>query len=182
MSNIATITTFPNNMWDVYAKKMIESYVDYFPKDIPLMIQLDDELLYEQVNKMIPAEYGIFVGQTREHLDFIKRNKDKDHETDYRKQAVRFCHKVFAIAKTLDAIQKAKAAGAEDIPRYLIWMDADVITTKPVTLKDLKRCLPKKDAAVAYLGRKDWDHSECGWLAFDLENGGDKVIESVAGS
>ena len=179
MSKIAVITTFPNSMWNVYARKMIKSHVQYWPKDIPLMIQLDDDLLYDEMNKMIPPEYGIFVGQTQDHLDFIKRNKDKDHETDYRKQAVRFCHKVFAIHKTLDAIQQAKAAGATDIPRYLIWLDADVITTKPVTLKDLKKCLPKKKAAVAYLGRSDWDHSECGWLAFDLENSGDLVIESV---
>lgn len=179
MSNIAVITTFGNAHWDQYAKRMVESYVKYWPKDIPLMIQLDDDLLHDQLDRMIPAEYGIFVGRTKEHQDFVDRNKDKDHSTDYRKQAVRFCHKVFAIHHVLESINKAKAAGAADTPRYLIWMDADVITTRQVTIEDIQKCLPKEGDAVAYLGRKDWDHSECGWLAFDLENEGGWLIEKV---
>jgi hypothetical protein len=179
MTNIAVITTFGDDSWDVYAKRMIESYVQYWPQDIPLMVQLDDDLLYEQVNKILPEHFGIFVGRTKEHQDFVDRNKDKDHPTDYRKQAVRFCHKVFAIYHTLESILKAKAAGAADIPRYLIWMDADVITTRAVTLEDIQKCLPKEGDAVAYLGRKDWDHSECGWLAFDLEHSGDLIINNA---
>ncbi len=179
MSNIAVITTFPNNMWDVYAKRMVESYVKYWPKDIPLMVQLDDIMLADQLDRMLPPEYGITPTRSAEHQAFIERNQDKDHPTDYRKQAVRFCHKVFAIHKTLEAVNAAKAAGATDTPRYLIWMDADVITTKPVTIEDIQKCLPKEGNAVAYLGRKDWDHSECGWLAFDLENSGGLVISDI---
>lgn len=179
MSNIAFITTFGNVHWDIYAKVMLESFVKYMPKDIPLMVQLDDDLLHDQVDKILPPECGIFVGWTDEHKAFVERNKGKDHPTDYRKQAVKFCHKVFCIQHSLDAIQKARTANAPDIPRYLIWVDADVHITKPITLEDIQKCLPKEGDAVAYLGRKDWDHSECGWLAFDLENGGDRLITNV---
>jgi hypothetical protein len=52
-----------------------------------------------------------------------------------------------------------------------------VITTRPVTLDEIKACLPKEGDCVSYMGRKDWDHSECGWMAFDLETGGDKIID-----
>lgn len=179
MNNIAVISTFPNNMFDVYGKKMLESFSKYWPKDIPLMIQLDDDLLADQIDKMVPAEYGIFSGQSSEHKAFVERNKDKDSPTDYRKQAVRFCHKVFAIHKVYEAVTNAKAANAKDVPRYIIWLDADVITTRAVTIEEIRACLPKEGDSVSYLGRKDWDHSECGWLAFDLENGADRIIKGV---
>lgn len=179
MSGIAVITTFPNNMWQVCAKAMLESYVKFWPADIPLLVQLDDDLLLEDVKRVLRPNDGVTSGWDKEHADFVSRNKGKDHKTDYRKQAVRFCHKVFAIKHTLDAVEEARKDGIQDVPRYLIWMDSDVITTSNVSREMLTPCLPKEGDAVAYLGRKNWDHSECGWLAFDLENGGKDLIEAV---
>lgn len=178
MSNIAVITTFPNYAWEIYAKAMIESYVKSWPAEVPLLIQLDDDCLVKDVQKLLRPQDAIAVGQMPDHKAFIERNKDKDDKDNYRKQAVRFCHKVFAIKRALDAIEDAHK-NKEPAACYLIWMDADVITNKPVTMDDIKLCLPKEGDAVAYLGRKDWDHSECGWLAFDLENGGEKIIEDI---
>lgn len=172
----AVITTFPSVSWDIYAKRMLESFVAYWPKEIPLLVQLDDDLLVPSVNKIIRDGDGLNVGWTKDHADFVKRNKDKDSKDDYRKQAVRFCHKVFALKFACDSAMKARTGGAADAPRYLIWLDADVLTTKPVTIEDIQKCLPKEGDAVSYLGRKDWPHSECGWLVFDLENGGDSFI------
>lgn len=167
----AVVTTFPNNCFEVYAKEMLLSFVKNWPQEIPLMVQLDDDLLFDQVNKILRPQDGIAVGQEEEHANFIQRNKDKDDPQNYRKQPVRFCHKIFAIKRALDAIGRQKAAGGDDdTPRYLIWMDADVTTNRPVTIPEIKECLPKQGDAVSYMGRKDWDHSECGWLAFDLEN------------
>lgn len=174
--NIAVVTTFPNNSWNIYSKKMLESFVQYWPSSVPLMVQLDDDLLYPQVDKIVRSQDGIAVGQEAEHAAFVERNKDKDDPTNYRKQAVRFCHKVFAIHRAYEAAKKQKEAGGMSI-RYLIWLDADVHTTRAVTEEEIKACLPKEGDAAAYLGRKDWEHSECGWLAFDLENGGDRYIE-----
>lgn len=171
--SIAVITTFPNSSWAVYAEKMLQSYVKYWPTSIPLMVQLDDDMLYQLVDSILRPQDGIAVGWEPEHAAFVERNKDKDHPTDYRKQPVRFCHKVFAVHRAYEAAMNQKVSGGDSI-RYLIWMDADVITTG---LPNIEACLPKEGDAVAYLGRKDWDHSECGWLAFDLENGGGKFIE-----
>ena len=179
MKNIAVITTLPNHSWPIYAQKALQLFAQHWPKEVPLMVQLDDDLLLQQVQSTLRPQDAIAVGWDDDHKAFVERNKSKDHPTDYRKQAVRFCHKVFAIKRALDASLNARAAGAEDAPRYLIWLDADVHITKPVTLDDIKECLPKEGDAVAYLGRKDWDHSECGWLAFDLENGGGTAIEWV---
>lgn len=176
--SIAVVTTFGNDSWNIYAKSMLESFVRYWPASIPLMVQLDDDLLYEQLDKGLRPQDGIAVGWEKAHADFVVRNKDKEDLLDYRKQPVRFCHKVFAIHRAYEAAMKQKASG-EGAPRYLIWMDADVHTTRTVTIDDIEKALPKEGDSVAYLGRKDWDHSECGWLAFDLDNGGDSIIETM---
>lgn len=172
----AVITTFGNHHFEVYAKRMIESFVQNWPQDIPLLVQLDDDLLAEKIGKMIRPQDAVAVGWTKDHLDFVTRNKGKDDPTNYRYQPVRFCHKVFAIERAYEAVKKQKETNSE-IPRYLIWMDADVIANRPVSLEDIKECLPKEGDAASYLGRKDWPNSECGWIAFDLENRGGEVID-----
>lgn len=174
MSKIAVISTFPNYSWEIYAKKMLASFIQYWPADIQLLVALDDNLLEQDVRGMLKDYDAVSCKWSAEHKAFVDRNKDKDHPTDYRKQAVKFCHKVFSIKQSLNAIEQM-----ENGPRYLIWMDADVITTRPITMADIDKCLPKEGDAVAYLGRKDWDHSECGWLVFDLENGGKHIIETI---
>lgn len=177
MNDIVVITTFPNNSYDIYAKQMLQSFVQYWPKEIPLLLALDDNLLEADCKAIMNREGdAIACGWMPEHKAFVERNKGRDDPQNYRKQAVRFCHKVFAIKRAMDSLLAADVK-----PRYLIWMDADVITTKPVTMDDIRACLPQEGDAVAYLGRKDWDHSECGWLAFDLRNGGDILIQAIIG-
>jgi hypothetical protein len=172
----AVITTFPNNSFEIYAREMLISFAKYWPKEIPLLVQLDDDLLYDQVGKLLRPQDAIAVGWERDHADFVARHKANDDPQNYRKQTTRFCHKVFAIRRALDAARKQKLEGGE-APRYLIWMDADVITTKEVSISDIESCIPKDGDAVSFLGRKDWPHSECGWLVFDLEKEGGIFID-----
>lgn len=176
MSNIAVVTTFPNDSWNVYAKSMLESFVKNWPEDVPIMVQLDNSDLKNEVSKILRPEDGLACGWKQDHVDFVNRNRQFDEPNNYRKQVTRFCHKVFAIYDAYQALKQAREAGAE-VPRYFIWMDADVITSNPVSLEDLKKCLPKDGDSVSYLGRKEWPHSECGWLAFDFENEGGMFID-----
>lgn len=174
-TDITVITTFPNYAWDIYAKKMLQSFVQYWPQEVSLLVELDDNLLYHDVQKILRPSDCVAVGWEEDHAAFVERNKGKDHPSDYRKQAVRFCHKVFAIKRALDAINRGKKDGLKT-PRYLVWLDADVITMRKVTMEELQACLPKEGDAVAYLGRTEWPHSECGWLAFDFQNDAAAVI------
>lgn len=174
--SVAVVTTFGNPHWHIYASEMVSSFVQNWPAEIPLLVSLDDDLLAPELDRMLRPTDAIAIGWSQEHIDFVTRNKDRDHPTDYRKQAVRFCHKVFAIKHALEAWEKMPEA---ERPRYLIWLDADVLTTRKVGIEEIKKCLPREGDAVAYLGRKDWDHSECGWLAFDLFNGGKATIETM---
>lgn len=172
----AVITTFPNNCFEVYGRSMLQSLTQFWPAEIPLLVQLDDNLLVDQVGRLVRPQDAIAAGWAQDHLDFVTRNKDRDDPTNYRKQVTRFCHKVFALKRAKEAIDKQREEGGI-APRYLIWWDADGITNKLVTIEDIKECLPKEGDAVSYLGRKDWPHSECGFLVFDLENRGGEFID-----
>lgn len=174
--SIAVITTFPNSAWNIYAKDMIESFVQFWPSEVPLLIQLDDDQLRKEVQSLIRLQDAIACGWKEDHAQFVTRNAKFDDPDNYRKQVTRFSHKVFSIHDAYEAYKEAKQAGA-DIPRYFIWLDADVITSSPVTIDDLNRCLPFEGDSIAYLGRKDWPHSECGWLAFDLSLEGGLFID-----
>jgi hypothetical protein len=160
---------------------MLKSFASFWPAEVPLLVQLDDDLLLQDVRAILRDGDAVSVGWDKDHAEFAQRNRGRDDPSNYRRQAVRFCHKVFAIKRALEAARADRQAGGQGL-RYLVWIDADVIITRPVTMDDLKKCLPDEGDAVAYLGRKDWDHSECGWLAFDLERGGTDVIEWVAGA
>lgn len=171
MNNIVVITTFPNNCFELYAREMIGTFCAFWPQDVMLFVQLDDDALINTASSLMRPNDNIAVGQTPEHAAFIERNKGKDDPTNYRRQPVRFCHKVYALANAYNNIK--------DKCRYLIWMDADVHTKRRVTMDELKDSLPADGDAVSYMGRKDWPHSECGWMAFDLENGGGDLIERI---
>jgi hypothetical protein len=85
---------------------------------------------------------------------------------DYRRDAVRFSHKVAAIG--------AAAETAEcDV---LIWVDADVVTHAPVTVEWLDSMFPEP-AELAWLDR-DGAYPECGFLMFRMPAAA-KLIRTV---
>jgi len=182
MSKIAAITTFPNESWEKYAKTGVKSFMERWPKDIPLMIQVDPgEGQEENIKKITSAaekraDRNVYVIDTRteEHEEFVERNKDvkapegtkSGHLFKYKYTT--FCHKVFA--------QYAAMESLEDDTEYLIWFDADVITEKEITHDNIKQWI--KDGCIAsYLGRKDWPTSETGFIIYDLKNGGREFIK-----
>lgn len=168
------VTTFGDTNWQIYAKRMLEGFAANWPAEIPLLVFLDTPNLIPDVEKLLRPQDAVALHNSKEREAFLERNKGRDDATDYRKQASRFCHKVFALKEAADYWKK----NPEQKCRYLIWLDADVLVTRKVTVDEVAACLPKQGDAVSYLGRKDWPHSECGWLAFDLENGGHQAIDT----
>lgn len=112
--------------------------------------------------------YELFVGRSIEHQNFINQFKHRDHPTEYRLQAARFCHKIFVLKRVMD---KAMMLAPEIRPTHIIWWDADARLTCPVAPEELEAIMPTGEEAVSYLGRRDWDHSECGFMGFSLDKG-----------
>lgn len=181
-NKIAIITTFPIADWDKYAKVMVQSVALYWPEDVDLCIHLDETSQSEEIKNQVLSAIGdvgasrnvtIAVGYTEDHKEFLERNKNHSaslDSKDYRFQYVKFSHKVFAIKKAYDYVMKNGYT-------HLIWLDADVITHKRIMHDDIAKLLPTAEEGVSYLGRKDWDHSECGFMAFNLSD--NKVIDAL---
>ena len=151
-------TSFSPEGYKVYGKRFLESFLRHWPIEIVVFYEdqkpdLDnDRILYlnlcdDREFTSFQAEYGFF------------------GTTDYRLMATKFSPKVFSIT-------------SNRIPQtdWLIWVDADVETFKDVdeTFFD-KTCL--KEFNGSYIGRKDWDHSECGFVSYNLGNGGKEFLE-----
>lgn len=169
---IGVVTTFPNWATEVYGKKFIESFCKHFPDDVFLFLALDpDEKQRETISAIEPIlQDRLKAGTcltacnfTKEQIEFLKRNHSEKSVKDYRFDYKRFSYKVFALCKALEEAREEKLD-------YLIWMDADIVINKDVTHEDILRWMPAGEQAVSYLGRKDWDHSECGFIGFDLSD------------
>jgi len=198
------ITSFPNFAWDLYARYSLCSLGKHLPQGFKLCVALDDDTLYQSVknvwveggddtnfnlsqNVMIDAaqknmekltyapraEIEIICGWDDAHAKFINQNRHKDHASDYRLQATRFAHKIFFLKRFFDVAEDCEL---KDKPDYIIWWDADALLTKEIQCNDFEMIMPRDDEAVSYLGRKDWDHSECGFMAFNMAHHGAKEI------
>ena len=86
------------------------------------------------------------------------RSKRKDFDKDFKWDAVRFSHKVYAI------FAAAKRTDAD----VLIWMDADIFCHSAMPIEFLDTFIPEnKD--ICFLGRKD-KFSECGFYSLNLKS------------
>lgn len=169
---IAVVTTFNEKGLKQYAQKMINTFLDHWPKEITL------HLYPELCNPAVKDHSRVTLKRLEEVpelMDFKNRWKDvpkangdvtndpvrskrKDAGKGFKWDAVRFAHKVYAIfdcARTTDA----------DI---LIWMDADTICHSPITMEEICRLIPV-DKDLCFLGRKG-KFSECGLYAMNLRS------------
>lgn len=164
-------TSFSPKGYEVYGKKFIESFRWHAP---------DDELwvFYEGRKPDIPGCVYVDLNTDAERRLFLDQNRDKPHANgivntnrgviaDYRFQAIRFAHKVFAMSHP-----------ARPREGNWVWCDADVIVTKNLTEDWWEESCPE-GFVCSYLGRKDWDHSETGWLAFTKRYGGHEFLDEL---
>lgn len=144
------VTSWGPKGWDLYGKDFLEATSLWDPA-ISLTIYVDgmdpSEIPHPNVKRLEDVE-----GFTA----FRETHKDRNGETpagyNYRFDAFKFCAKVFALHDA--AID----------PSPFIWLDADVITTQPLTLEFLREiCKP----AITHLGRKGINYSETGFIYFE---------------
>lgn len=173
---IAVCVTFPNAQFRICAAEMLGSFRAYWPEDIKLYVQLDEqpEPQFKELNNDIID----IVGEGRsfiaglfddEQKAFIQRWKDHKPKS-YMDDVVKWSHKVFALEKCADAIK-------DDID-VLIWMDADVITKRPIDREWLETVLPAENEVCSYLGR-DTLYPECGFVAYNLKAGGYELLKAM---
>ena len=164
------VTSFSGRHFDVYAKKMLESVVEHWADDLKLIVYYDT--VTEEQKKEFPQspiiEYRD-LDQIEDRTKFLEKMKGYDGTSNgqmpynFRMDALRFCHKVYALTDYFLEISENEVRGG-----WLIWMDADVLTTSSLSEEILFEAFPK-DAELIHLGRTDIDFSETGFIGFNLD-------------
>ena len=153
MNTYCAVTTFSKKGWEEYGRVFLQTYLEFWPQSVPLYIGWEGDDW--------PKEYPVDrvtwfnLDESSERRRFLDGDKGDDVK-DYRLCAKRFSHKVFALGMANEIVPKESS---------ITWLDADIETEKPVTREFLDSVAPAGFAG-AYLGRKDWNHSECGFVVY----------------
>ena len=174
---ITCATSFGKEGIKVYADMMISSFIANWPKDITLHVYLDDindqlrlpqaanvkylllnhpELtMFKQRNAHDPRKHGLNTFADNEAGNSFTKPKEGKWRFDF--DAIRFCHKVFAMAQCFES--------AQDIA---IWIDGDTKTFAKVTRDDIAKWLPVGKFA-GFLDRPS-TYTETGFHIFDVNH------------
>ena len=154
------VTSMSKEGYEQYGRNFLDSFLEKCAPRLSIHVFSEDDL--ESDSEWI---HGIWRLLEEPGLpDFLSACPIPE-SPHYQWQAGRFAKKIFAIS-------------SDKLPKdgWRIWLDADVIVDKPFTVEFLRFVCPfvplQANYIGSYLGRKDWHHSECGWVAYNLENGG----------
>jgi hypothetical protein len=169
---IAVVTTFNEEGLKKYGQRMIDTFIQCWPKEITL------HLYPENCNPRVSDHSRITLKRLEEVPELIAfknrwkdvpkangdvtddpvRSKRKDAGKGFKWHAIRFAHKVYAI---FDCARQTDA----DI---LFWMDADTVCHSSITKETIEQfCPPSID--LGYLGREG-KYSECGLYSMNLKS------------
>jgi hypothetical protein len=163
------ITTFNAAGYETYGRRMIQTFLENWPKDVMLEVYAEnctvnetaDNLIVRDLNQV--AELTAFKTKWQDvpkangnvSQDLVRSTR-KDASKRFKWDAVRFAHKVYSI---FDCARKSNSD-------WLIWMDADMVCHSPITMSRLDD-LCSRD--LCFLGRKG-KYTECGLYAMNLQS------------
>ena len=165
----AVVTTFHKAGYDLYGKRMIQTFLLNWPKEVDLYVYYQDvtcdefapNLIYRDLNSV--KELTEFKNKWRNDPkatgwtdDSTRRHDDKKKKVGFKWDAIRFAHKVYSI---FDCVRNCDA----DI---LFWMDADMVCHSPISINFISRMAPSS-IDIGYLGRRG-KYSECGLYSLNL--------------
>ena len=166
------VTTFHDNGYTAYGKRMIETFLKNWPDSVELIVYAENCEVVEQAPNLIVKDLhqsspGLVAFKERwkntpkaiGKLATGPRNANgKQQGIGFKWDAVRFSHKTYSIfdcAKKIDS-------------DFLIGMDADTVCHSPITIEQLNRLIPQ-DKDLCFLGRRG-KYTECGLYAMNLKS------------
>lgn len=157
--NIIAVTSFSGEGFKKYGERMVRSYIQNWPTSIKLLVYLHDAPKDMAVPKALNVEYRN-LHEIGEHENFMAEwAKLKDKPQGWAFDAGKFTHKVFAIADAYFFDQNFD---------YLVWLDGDTVTKKPVQEEDVQKWL---QGDIVHLGRTFVNYSETSFLGFKANEG-----------
>ena len=164
------VTTFHQAGLEQYGQRMIDSFEKYWPAEVDLIVCAENctpktTRPNTRVINLLEASPDLRAFIKRHENNPLAHGKagppDVFHpKKQFKWDAVRFCYKVYAQSVCADLIETG----------WMIWIDADTVTHSPIPGNWLSNVCPG-DSMISYLGRGEKYHSECGWVAYNLEKG-----------
>lgn len=160
-------TSFSPEGYKVYGRVFIESFLKYWPEDVPLMCVIEREVPDLKDPRITYRDLWDDVDWCR-FYDKWKRDPQvaSNHHTW---GALKFSRKIFAL-------------NGEQFPsQWLLWIDADVETRVKIGPEFFELTCPD-DKAISYLNREFWRYSECGFVGYNREaEGATELLAAVKG-
>ena len=158
MNNYTFVTTFSKDGFECYGREFVKTWLEHAPEKAKLLVYHESQPNVELADPRLTWRNLDHDEDRKRYIEDWGNDPDKvGTAADPNSQAVRFCHKVFAVT---DAAQRV------DTP-WMVWCDADVTFTAPLWPWTDHICGPNHD--VAYLGREDAPYTECGFVAYRVE-------------
>lgn len=190
---IKVITSYKPGSWKEYAERSIKSIVEHWPDGTAInvyhesqaqdvffhprvkFIDLHEEqaelVKFKQRHKDDPVANGELQeieGGVRRHPDLPKKGGMDKNKGSYLWDAVRFSNKVFCVTHAI------KNSVVKDYD-YVVWLDADTYTFRPMPRQFLESLLPH-NTMLTYLGRENptlndgGKYPECGFVGYNLRH------------
>ena len=163
------VTTFNTDGLKQYGQRMISTFEQHWPAEVDLIACAEN--CQPVVGRLNTKIYDLLKLSAPLNT-FIQRHKNNPRahglagppevfnpKKSFRWDAVRFAYKIYSIA----LVANYTSGG------WLIWLDADTCTHSDITVIDLEKLCPSS-AMISYLGRGERYHSECGWVAYNLDH------------
>lgn len=162
MTSLLAVTTCNAEQWRQYGRAMVNTFVRWWPTTVDLWLYTEGFAPTAPLEKPRPP---IVVCDLEANAPWLRKFKATYNDPrytggsdrkDYRRDAIRFSHKVAALGSA------AEEANCD----VLLWVDADIVTHAPVTTDWLNSLFPPP-ATIAWLDRIG-SYPECGFLMFRM--------------
>lgn len=166
------VTTFHAQGYDKYARRMIDTFLANWPREIDLAVYPQDctvnqtapNLIVRDLHNSIPE---LVAFKQRWQVDPRARGevaigpadrKGKAPGIGFRWDAIRFSHKIYSVCH----------AARNTTADVLFWMDADMVCHSPISIDFIQSQMPQ-NVGLAYLGRER-KFTECGLYGMNLRD------------
>jgi len=167
MTKYTAFTSFNRRLWDIIGSQMIASWLHWWPQDAKLVVFLEDDI-------ELPADPRLDIRPWKDTVDPLYQSLDQRSQhlpTWQSNQSHRFGKKAMTFYYFLEQ---------SNLDR-VIWLDADLLTLKPVTWDIFDRVLENYAAAIFDKPGPDAEGkiiltAESGFVLFDTQHPGFKKI------
>lgn len=164
---IDAVTCYSLNGFRETGSLLVNGFIQFWPQEARLTVYVDDPIPKRELIRNPRVTYKIL--NQKDLMEFKERHRrnleanglgkyTKNGEKNYRYDAVRFSHKVFALFQFLE----------ENETDLLIWLDGDSRTHSVIKVKDVLSWCPESKFA-GYLARP-WLYTETGFHIFNMSH------------